>query len=360
MSKEVISDKESISLIFLFIIGSTSIFSPGLDAKKDLWLAFIIGIIMVLPIIIIYARIHYIFPKRDLFDIVEICFGKFIGKIVIILYIWYVYFIVSDIFVTYGQFITIETFTETPRIIPIILLSILCVFGMKTGIEILGRFSLSFFYPLIVTLIIGVLFLIPNMDINNLRPILNEGMKPVIKGGFSVFTFPLVQIVVFTMIFSNFKKSKSSYKVYILGLIMGSMYLATISITNILVIGVDTASRVYFPSYATLSRINVGGIVQRVEVVIAATTILGGFVKTSILLLCICKGISKLFKTDDYRFIIIPITLLVINFTNFQYESVMYYFEFNNEIWPYYNFPFQVILPIIIWIIAEIKKKHQY
>lgn len=315
---------------------------------------------MVLPMIIIYSRIHNIFPERDLFDIVEICFGKFIGKIVIILYIWFLYFIVSDIFVNYGQFITVETFTETPRIIPIIFLSILCVLGTKTGIEILGRFSLSFLYPLFLTLVVGVSFLIPKMNLDNLRPVLNEGIKPVIKGGFSVFTFPLVQIVVFTMIFSNFKKSKSSYRVYFLGLMMGSIYLATISITNILVLGVNASTRVYFPSYAALSRINVGGIVQRTEVVIAATTILGGFVKISILLLCICKGISKLFGTEDYRFIIIPVSLLVLNLTNFQYESVMYYFEFNNEIWPYYNFPFQVIIPIIIWIIAEIKKKHHY
>lgn len=60
----MISEKQGISLIFLFIVGSSSIFAQGLEAKKDLWLAFILGILMALPMSIIYGRIYYIFPKK--------------------------------------------------------------------------------------------------------------------------------------------------------------------------------------------------------------------------------------------------------------------------------------------------------
>ena len=58
MNKEVISDRQGIAIISLFIIGSSSIFSQGLEAKQDIWLAFIIGIAMTLPMILIYARLH--------------------------------------------------------------------------------------------------------------------------------------------------------------------------------------------------------------------------------------------------------------------------------------------------------------
>lgn len=357
MNKEVISDKQGIALIVLFIVGSSSIFAQGLEAKKDLWLAFILGIIMVLPMVIIYARLHYIFPGKDLFDILEICFGKFIGKVMIILYVWFVYYFASDILFTYGQFVRVVCFDETPQIVLILFLGTICILGIKEGIEVLGRFSKLFFNIPIITLFIIIILLIPDMNINNLRPVLVEGIKPVLEGAFSVFTFPFVQIVVFTMAFSNFKRKKSPYKVYIIGLLIGGIYLLVLSLTNILVIGVNTATNVYYPSYATISRIDIAGTIQRIEIVIAITFCLGGFIKISLLLLCVCKGVTKIFGFKDYRFIIMPISLLVLNLSYFQYESVMYYFEWSKDVWPYYHFPFQVILPIVIWIIAEIKKK---
>jgi len=356
VNKEVFSDKQGISLIVLFIIGSSSIFAQGLEAKKDLWLAFILGILMVLPMIFMYARVHYIFPNKDLFDVLEICFGKFIGKIAILLYLSYVSFIMADIFVNFGQFITAVSFPETPQIISIMLLGFLCIWGINKGIEVLGRFSKLFSFVSLISLIFMILFLIPNMNINNLRPVLEEGMKPVLEGAFSVFTFPLVQVVVFTMAFSHFKRRKSSYKVYITGVLIGAIYLALLSITNILVLGVENATSTVYPSHASIARIHVGDIVQRIEVVITTTFILGGFIKLSILLLCICKGTAKIFNFGDYRFIVTPLALLIINLSYFQYESVIYYFRFNRDIWPYYTFPFQVIFPIIIWIAAETKK----
>ncbi len=357
MSKERISEKQGISLIVLFIVGSSSIFAQGLEAKKDLWIAFILGILMVMPLSFIYARIHYLFPEKNLFDILEICFGKLIGKILILLYISYVSFVIGDIFLNYGQFITEVSFSQTPQIVSILFLSILCVWGINLGIEVLGRFSKLFIYVPIISLVIIMLFLIPEMNPNNLRPVLEEGMKPVFEGAFSVFTFPLVQIVVFTMAFSSFNRKKSSYKIYITGLLIGGIYLALLSITNILVLGVANATSTVYPTQATISRIHVGDIFQRIEVIITTTFLLGGFIKLSILLLCICKGVTKVFNLQSYRLIIVPISLLVLNLSYFQYDSIIHYFNFNRDIWPYYTFPFQVIFPIIIWIVSEIKTK---
>ncbi|SHH91783.1 GerAB/ArcD/ProY family transporter [Clostridium grantii] len=357
MNKASISDKQGVAIISLFITGSSSIFAQGLEAKQDLWLSFILAILLVLPMVFIFARLHNIFPCKDLFDIIEICFGKLVGKIIIILYIWYVYFFASDIFSTYGEFINLVGLPDTPKIVVKISIGILCIFGVKKGIQVLGRFSEFFIMVPIVSLVIIIMLLRPSMQINNLQPVLSGGIKPVLQGTFSVFTFPLVQLVVFTMAFSHFNVNKSSYKVYIIGLLIGATYLAILSTTNVLVLGVNRVTDYYFSSHETAARISVGGIIQRMEVVIDITFILGGFIKISILLICACKGISKIFGIKDYRSIITPVTLLTITLSHFQYDSVMYLFEFARQIWPYYNFPFQVILPIIIWVTAENKRK---
>ncbi|WZL72452.1 endospore germination permease [Clostridiaceae bacterium 35-E11] len=357
MQKEIISDKQGILLIFFFFIGSSSIFAQGLEAKKDLWLAFMLGIVMVFPMVLIYARLHHIFPNQDLFDILEICFGKLLGKIMIVYYTWSVYFIASDILVNYGQFFKVVSLSDTPQIVPIIMFTILCIWAIKEGIEVLGRFSEIFFIVPVLTLLLIILLLIPNMDINHIRPMLQRGFQPVLEGAFSVFTFPFAQIVVFTMVLTNFQIKESSYKVYTIGVLMGAGYLFILSLTNILVLGAEIAETVYYPSYAAVSRIHVTDIIDRMEIVLTIVFVLGGVIKISLLLLCTCKGITKLCGCKNYRWIVIPISLLTINLAFFQYDSVMYYFEFNREIWPYYHLPFHLIFPMILWIVAEIKNK---
>lgn len=357
MRKELISDKEAIAIIVLFLSGSTSIFVSGLEAKKDLWIAIIVAVFMVLPMITIFARLHQLYPNRDLFDIIEICFGKYFGKLIMIVFTWYTFYWAADVLNNYGFFIDRVSLNKTPKILIILFLGGLCTSGIKQGIEVLGRWA-ELFLLIAVIFILSTTFLMGSkMNINNIRPILEEGIRPVLKGAYNVFTQPFIQTVAFTMAFSGLKRKKSSYTVYYTGLLIGSILTLIISLTSILVIGAEEAIASYYPSYITITRMDIGGLLQRLEVIIAIVFILGGFIKISILLLCTCKGISKIFGYNNYRFLLIPISLLTINLSYFQYDSVMHYFRFNTDIWPVYFFPFHIILPVIIWVIAETKKK---
>lgn len=356
MKKEVVSDKQGIFLTVLAIIGTSVIIVMGLDAKKDLWLANIVSIFMALPIIIIYARLHYIFAGKDLFDILDICFGKFIGKGISILYIWFAFHIGALIINDFGTFITSVSLSETPEIILTLLIVILGIWVVKEGVELIGRWS-EFFTPFIIIFIFTIiLLLIPNMNIHNIRPVLSNGIKPVIKGSFYSFAFPFAETVLLTMFFKNFQSKKSPYKVYIVGLLIGGFILITINLTNILVLGIDSSLSFYYPSHSIAARINIGDFFQRIEILSAIVFILGGFIKMSICLLSVSKGIAKTFSFTDYRFIVVPMALLMHNLSSFIYDSTMEVIEFASTTSPYYKFPFQVILPIIILIFAEIKK----
>lgn len=357
MNKEVISDKQGISLMVLFIIGESSILTMGLEAKKDLWIATILAIFMVLPIMAVYSRIHHLFGDKDFFDIVEFCFGRFIGKIIIVLFTWYMIDLTSLILRDFGNFINTVSLPETPIIIIMISLITICTWSVKEGIGVMGRWSNFFLTVVIIIMFSTILLLIPNMNINNIRPVLYNGIKPVVKGAFGTVSIPFAETVAFTIAFSKFKTQKSPYRIYIIGLLLGGIGLFIISLANILVLGTDSTLILYYPSYSTVKKINIGEVLQRLEVVVALVFILGGFIKVSITLLAACKGVTKIFRCNYYQFIVTPIALLILNLSYFEFDSVMEYMDWNKKIYPYYAFPFQVILPIIIWISAEVKKK---
>jgi len=73
MVKEEITQKEAICLLVNFIMGSTLIMGIGTNAKNDAWLAGIFGLLMSIPVIVIYARIIQLFPGKNLYDL---GFGK--------------------------------------------------------------------------------------------------------------------------------------------------------------------------------------------------------------------------------------------------------------------------------------------
>ena len=216
----------------------------------------------------------------------------------------------------------------------------------------------SFFLPLIVILLGTFVFLlVSRMHINNILPVMNNGIKPIIDGTISVFAFPFAETYVFTMIFTTFENKKSLSKIYITGLFIGGFMMFVISLTNLLVLGANTVTTVYYPTYLTATRINIFNILQRIEAVVGIVLVLGAFMKTSIFLFAACKGITKTFGFREYGFIVLPMGLMLINLTYFQNDSIMEMFEFVSEIWPYYSSVFEVILPCLIWITAEIKKK---
>lgn len=355
MNKEIISDKQGIMLLILFVTGSTVVLPTAVEAGRDLWLAILLALLAAGAASGIYARILFLFPTKDLFDILEDIFGKILGKFFVLIYSWFALHLCVLVLRNFGDFILIVGLEGTPMAVSVIAIGGLCIWGVKEGIEVLGRWA-EFFLPITALFILlATLLLIPEMEVNHFRPFLYEGMVPVLKGAYSAFTFPFGETVLFLMAFDVLKRRSSAYKVYFIGLLLGGLAILITSITEVAVLGIQTYQHVYFPSHMAVARLNIGEFLQRLEIIVAISFLVGGFIKVSICLLAACKGITKLFGFKDYRFIVVPVGAWAINMTLFIYDSVMETIAWASDVWPYYAFPFQVAFPIMIWACAEIK-----
>ena len=89
MRKEPITLTQAVLTIVLFIFGSSVVVGVSGEAGQDSWLSLILAAAMFLPLFLMYARIMRIFPQTDLFDVLEILFGKIFSKVFIALITWY-------------------------------------------------------------------------------------------------------------------------------------------------------------------------------------------------------------------------------------------------------------------------------
>ena len=355
MNKELISDRQGINLTILFIFGSSLVMGTGGDAKGDKWIAVLLALFISAPVLMIYARILSRYPGKDLYGILEEVFGKYFGRAFSLVFIWFSFHLGALVLRNFGEFMNTVGLPETPKIVPIIMFALICVLGVKSGIETLAKCSSYFIVGAFSLLFLLSLFTIPNMNSENLFPIMYNGFKPVLQGAFSAFSFPFGEVVVFMMVFDSLKSPGSSYKVYLKALVIGGLVVFFVAMRNVVVLGADTIGSVYFPSYTAISRVNIGNFLQRLEISVAIVFTLSGFIKICICLLAATKGVARLFGYKDYRFLVTPIALLMVNLAYIVYDSIIEMFEWAADIWPYYAFPFQVIFPLIILIAVEIK-----
>lgn len=223
-----------------------------------------------------------------------------------------------------------------------------------SGLRLWARTS-AYFLPIVfVILVIVQLLAIPQFHIEYLKPVLGNGIYPILTGGFATFSFPFCETVLFICLLSSLKSKKSPFKVYKYGILITAIVFIIVWIRNIGVLG-NTLSSYYFPSYEAVRRISIGDFLQRIEVTVSFVLFIGVLFKCSVCLLAAAKCALKLFKLNDYRSAVIQIGLMMIYFSYIIYDNSMEMKYWAYKIYPYYAFPVQVIIPIIMWIFAEVK-----
>ncbi len=355
-SKEIVSARQGISIIILYVVSMASVFMFSLGAKKDFWLAIIIALFASFFVVLVLGRLKTIFPYKNYYEIVEEVFGAIIGKGIITLYAWFFFHTGVLILMNIVQFATTVSLIDTPQLPTAIFIIGLNCWMLKCGVETLGRWSSAFLLPVLILILLFVLLLIPDMDINNLKPILYDGIQPLMKGTFSIFTFPFGELVIFTIIFTALRKKNSFYKVLFLGNIIGFVFVFIISFSVVTVLGIERASSLYYPTYTTLQRINIAGVVQGLELVLTIAFVLAGFLKVCVYLLSSCLGIAKIFNYDDYRFLAVPVGLLALCFSVFLFPGTISFHDWSFALWPAYAISFQVLIPFTLYAVVEIKR----
>lgn len=154
MDKQTISDKQGTCLGILFIFGSTLVLGTGGNAKNDTWISVLLAILLSIPVLLMYARILYRYPGMDLYDILEEVFGKLAGKLFGLMFAWFSFHLGALVLRNFAEFMSNVGLPETPQIVPTIIFSIICVIGVKSGIETLAKCAGYFIIYVISILVI--------------------------------------------------------------------------------------------------------------------------------------------------------------------------------------------------------------
>ena len=227
-----INARQLMLLVILFNIGSAIIFMPSLlatEAKQDAWLSVLLAVGITLLVLPLYITLASRFPNMTLVEYSEEILGKWLGKTVSLLFlVGYIALEASLTLNNIGAFMTSQIMAKTPIEAIYIIFLCIVIMGTRLGLEVFSR-SVEMFFPLLVLLfIILVLFIIPQVEFKNIQPVLENGIKPVIRGSLDLIGFPLIGSVTFLMILPYVNQSRKSGKAFFAGILIAGAILFTL------------------------------------------------------------------------------------------------------------------------------------
>ncbi|WP_349407459.1 endospore germination permease [Pseudalkalibacillus sp. SCS-8] len=359
IEKGRISVRQFTILVLLYTIGTTILIIPSIlasNAKQDAWIAGLIGLAIAVAATLFYFHLASKFPEKNLAEIFEILFGKWVGKLFSFIY-FFVFVFLLAIFVLrdIGDFMVTVMMVETP--IQAIHLSflIIVIIAVRLGLETFTR-AAELFLPWVVMLyIILFLTITPQIDMRYAQPVLENGIKPVLNAAFSFVTFPYFEMIIFLMVIPYVNTPSRTKGGLVIGGVIGGCFLIILSMLSILVVGVEETSESIYSSYDLAKQINLGGFFQRVEAMMAFIWFTTVFVKLTLLIYVLCLGLAHTFGLSNYKTLTLPLGLLTFVLANDIFPNMAFLVEFTRTMQLYVLF-WGLIIPLLLWIIAKFKR----
>ncbi|WP_090818484.1 GerAB/ArcD/ProY family transporter [Paenibacillus sp. yr247] len=346
-------------MIILFQIGSTPLFALGSSAKQDAWLAMLGAAAAGLLLLLMFIYIQSKFPDQCLIGLLQYCFGKRIGIVVSVSFaIYFAYESMRNVR-DFGEITNLTLLNSTPKFVTMLITVLLAAYAIAMGIEVFCRVTEALL-PLVALsygILILLIFISGLVKTDNILPILDNGIAPVLRAAFpDILSFPFGQMVLFFMIWHLLPNQKNMKKISIIAYLMVALFLITMNILNIMVLGDTLAANSTLPFLQTVQLIQVGDVLERLDVLVTLLLFLGLFVKMTAFFWGAVYACTRIFPSTSKNLWIFYVGFLIF-VTSFLEPSYTIHtwlgLNVSLKLYPL----FQVIIPGFMFFVLLVRKR---
>lgn len=354
--KTKINNIEISSILFLLIFSCTLGLAPFISIRLsgiDSYISVLIGSLLgIIPLCIILYLFNYQIDK-PINEKTKIIFGKVLGTIINFLTIPSLFILGITYLFNISNFVISQYLTNTPLILIIIVVSLTSLFITNKGIKTITRTSLIYSIIILIVFLIAVLGLFNEIKPDNLKPILEFGLKkPIIAGLINTlsFTSPIYMILYIPK--KEIENNAKTTKYFILVYLLSTIVIFSIALVTSSILGKYLLQTYQYPVYITLKRISLFNFIDRIENFLSFQWILSGITVISITIYSISNNI----KNNNNKIINILITISMILLSYLIFKNNTSFNEYLYTIYPYLLIPLFIIYIIIFIGVIIIKK----
>lgn len=362
MDKKLITAHQLVTFSSLAMLGgSILVISSSLVsiAKQDAWLSALIAMVFGLIMVSIYCFLGTRFKGLTLIGIIHQLLGKWIGRVVSGLYVYFFFTMAYGIPWWVGSF-GAHVMHETP--VPVILLPyiVALIIGVYYGLEAFMRASEILYVFITILFVLTILLVLPHVKVDYILPVFENGPVPLLKSAFLLAAFIIFPFIAFLMIFpKHCEDLKGGSK----SLLKGFLWCSTVTFItltiSILVLGPPVVEKASFPTILLAREIKIGTVFTRLEYAIAVMWTITEFVIGMLFFYVLIQSLGELLNLKDPRKIAIPLGIIVLLYAWIINPSSV---EEMNWVFTAYvpnATMFGFVLPVLLLIVYLFKKAHR-
>ncbi|MCY8403406.1 spore germination protein [Bacillus sonorensis] len=298
--KDRITLSQTAIIVTNFLLGTGILTLPRTSAADvktpDVWLTVVFGGLIAMITSFIMVKLNKEFPKKTFYQYSQSIVGKWAGELISLLLIFY--FLMTSGFQVRSvsevtQFFLLE---GTPLWATAMVFSWCGIYAVIGGISTIARLF-EIIFPITVIIFLLVAFMSAGViDLDNLRPVLGKGIKPVMQG-VKTTAFAFTGIEIMLVIGPFMERPSQAYKAVLIGICFPIIFYM---ITVIMVIGAMSVEGVVTRTWPTIDLMRSfempGLIFERFESLLLVIWIMQIFSNFTISYYAVALGLSQLFK----------------------------------------------------------------
>ena len=313
----IITPTQATILIINFTLGVGILTLPRLVADEvgtpDIWITLLISSLIPLTMGFVIIMLNKRYPERTFYQYSSLIVGKalalFIGLFMILQFMTLASLEVRMM----AEVVAIHLLEETPITVLIVIILWLSLYLIVGGIPSIARVSQIIFPLTIFAFVVVALMSFGIFELNHLRPVLGEGLIPVLKGiKPTLLAFTGIEIML--IIQACMTDQHKAKKVIFLGVLIPTLLY---TLTVVMVIGalsIDGVTNLAWPTLMLIQSFELPELLfERFDSLFLTIWIMQIFATLSIQFYAATIGLSQLFNKDIKRFMygLLPIIFIL-------------------------------------------------
>ncbi|TQK74868.1 spore germination protein (amino acid permease) [Brevibacillus sp. AG162] len=325
-------------------------------ARMDAWFSQLLPIFYAILIAYVLSGLVEAYPGKNIFEILFIIGGKWIGGAINLLILFYIWIILAIDIKGAADFLHISLLPTTPLEIILLVFVLLMMYYGKTSLEVAARVN-ELYFPLYFMMCISLYFLLINeYNIERLEPILTNSLDRIVISN-------LMPLGVYGDIFligaflHAIVEPRLFYAAMKHGVIIVGFGTTIILLILLGVMGFIIAGRLNFPIYILVQQIHVTDFLDRVEMILFSVWFPAFTIKVIVAYLAFLVGVGSFGGQQHYNTLNAPCGWFMVVSSIFAFPNVAHIDQFISYSLPMIILVFQ--LPLALFLLIHIRRKNK-
>jgi spore germination protein KB len=357
IEKGKISALQSAMMMYLAVTPTAILTTPSMTynyAKQDFWISPILALSAWITIYIAF-RLHHMYPGQNIVQVSERIVGRFPGKLIGFIILFDYLYLIGKATLEYGEFVVGAFLRQTPLIVVLGSMVLVCALTVRGGVEIVGRFA-QLILPICVALFLLIIILIiPDLRLSNMLPIMGEGIMPSIAGA-GVLQVWFSEFITVSFLLPFVTDQEKAAKSTLSSLFAVILTMVICNLVTLLLLGEMTGNYAY-PFLILTRYISLADFFTHLDPLFMAIWVLGEFVKICIYFYVFVLGAAQWMNLSDYRPIVFPLSFIILLFSVWIAPSLQELMHVISTSLTFSLLTGFVVIPLLLLSIAWVQKR---